>query len=422
MVTMLLFTAAVAFNAARGPNCIRRMQRQHEQHRPTATRHIAPVLEALPGEGNTTRTLAIDESVALDELGPVVIAEDGSMRHIDNWETMTPEEREATQRIISKRNAARLNKLRGGSSQQLLQRGTFSYGGFTCAYRRKPAASGFEDARPILLVHPVGIGLASWFWDRFLDAHTGAEVFVPDLIGCGESDAWQPEEQGLFIPLDWVRALETLWREQIQRPMVVVSQGGLAPLAVALASRETDAWRGSLAVSGLVLASPPEWDALADGYPDEEVASNFEKLGATIGNPSPLGTLGYNLLCARPFVQFFSDAFLFAGKADEAFLDACLATARPERRWPVIAFNAGLVASRGYATELRSLPQPTLVLSGASGGKPKRPSEFEGGMRRCSVRSLPGLNVLPWESTAAVARAVGEFARGLEEGGDEARV
>ena len=369
----------------------------------------------LPGEGNTTRTLAVDESVSLDELGPVVIAEDGTMRSIDNWDSMTPEEREETQRIISKRNAARLKKLRGGGT---LQSGTFSYGGFTCAYRRKPAARGFEESPPILLVHPVGIGLASWFWDRFLDEHSGAECFVPDLIGCGQSDAWQPDQQGLFIPLDWVRALETMWQEQIKRPMIVVSQGGLAPLAVSLASRETDAWRGSQAVLGLVLASPPEWSALADGYPDDEVASNFEKLSATIGNPSPLGTFGYNLLCARPFVKFFSDSFLFADQADEAFLEACGATARPERRWPVIAFNAGLVASRGYAEELRSLPQPTLVLCGASGGKPKQPDDFEEGMRRCTVRSLPGLNVLPWESTATVVRAITDFASGLEESGE----
>ena len=47
---------------------------------------------------------------------------------------------------------------------------TFEFGGFTCAYRVKPAAPGAEAEPPLLLVHPVGIGLSSWFFDQLLDA------------------------------------------------------------------------------------------------------------------------------------------------------------------------------------------------------------------------------------------------------------
>ena len=65
--------------------------------------------------------------------------------------------------------------------------------------------------------------------------------------------------------------------------------------------------------------------------------------GRTIGSPSPLGRLAYATLCARPFVRFFSDLFLFAGAADPPFLEACGGEATPERKWPIIAFNAGLV-------------------------------------------------------------------------------
>ena len=87
-----------------------------------ARRSVIRLSEApsLPGEGNTTaRSLQVGESAALEELGPVVVTEDGQLRYIDNWAEMTPEEQEATQRIISKRNAARLKKLRGGSSTAL---------------------------------------------------------------------------------------------------------------------------------------------------------------------------------------------------------------------------------------------------------------------------------------------------------------
>jgi len=250
--------------------------------------------------------------------------------------------------------------------------------------------------------------------DRFLEEWVGAEVVVPDLIGCGESEPWEPSERGLFVPLDWARALEELWRREIRRPCVVLAQGGLAPLAVMLAARESDDWRGHQAIAAIVLASPPEWSTLANGLDDGEVVRNFELLSASIGSPSPLGTLCYRTLCARPFVRFFSAAFLFADTANtefDRFLEACLAQARPERRWPVIAFNAGLVGLRGLEAELTSLPQPTLVLAGESGGKPKADDgrDFAERMRECTVRQLPGRNVLPWESASATCAALGDF-------------
>ena len=181
-----------------------------------------------------------------------------------------------------------------------LQRGTYLYGGFECAFRRKPASPGFEGKPPLLLVHPLGIGLASWFYEPFLEQWTGSEVWVPDLIGCGASDAWVPEQRTLTVPQDWVRSLEALWRDEIRRPMVVVSQGGLAPLAISLAARETATFQGRRAVRGLVLASPPEWHTISAGLSEEEVERNFGLLGATLGSASGVGTLGYRALCGSP--------------------------------------------------------------------------------------------------------------------------
>jgi hypothetical protein len=53
-------------------------------------------------------------SVKLDALGPVVVAEDGTVARIGNWAEMTPAEQANTQRIISQRNNLRLAKLRAG--------------------------------------------------------------------------------------------------------------------------------------------------------------------------------------------------------------------------------------------------------------------------------------------------------------------
>ena len=41
-----------------------------------------------------------------------VLQEDGQVQRITNWEKMTPEEKRNTERIITKRNRARLEKLR----------------------------------------------------------------------------------------------------------------------------------------------------------------------------------------------------------------------------------------------------------------------------------------------------------------------
>ena len=51
-------------------------------------------------------------SVRLEALGPVVVAEDGTISRIGNWAQMTPAEQANTQRILSQRNNQRLAWLR----------------------------------------------------------------------------------------------------------------------------------------------------------------------------------------------------------------------------------------------------------------------------------------------------------------------
>lgn len=51
-------------------------------------------------------------TVKLEHLGPMVVGVDGSLSRIANWEGMTDGEKEATLRIIGRRNQARLEVLR----------------------------------------------------------------------------------------------------------------------------------------------------------------------------------------------------------------------------------------------------------------------------------------------------------------------
>ncbi|ORX98061.1 hypothetical protein K493DRAFT_313825 [Basidiobolus meristosporus CBS 931.73] len=63
-----------------------------------------------PVEGGTT--------FRLDELGPVVVNEDGSISRIDNWKEMTEIERKNVYRILLKRNKERLERLKAQENNQ----------------------------------------------------------------------------------------------------------------------------------------------------------------------------------------------------------------------------------------------------------------------------------------------------------------
>merc|ERR1719261_1093609 len=87
-------------------------------------------------------------------------------------------------------------------------------------------------------------------------------AYAPNLIGCGISEgsqAWDPDQRGMFVPLGWVKGCEALVNQinddGSSKPpkWTVVTQGGLAPIGVLLAARNPDL------VETLVLTSPPTW-------------------------------------------------------------------------------------------------------------------------------------------------------------------
>ena len=260
-----------------------------------------------------------------------------------------------------------------------------------------------------LQVHPVGIGLSSWFWDRFIGEWSGGAVFTIDLIGCGDSDPWEPADEGMFVPLDWVRAIEALWREQIGRKCVVVVQGGLAPVGVQLAARRTSEFNGADAVGGLVLASPPTFEAMRQGLDQEQVAKNWRWL------TSPPGQASYYLLRLRAFVSFFSNLFLFRDRADEEFVQRACRGATIEARWPVFAFNSGLVIAKGFADEIETIAGEGLkvmILSGSDDGRTaKREASALSLIPSCQLVRIAGKNVLPWESARDTAAAILDMAQ-----------
>lgn len=283
--------------------------------------------------------------------------------------------------------------------------GTYRFDGYELTYRHKPAARGFEGEAPFLFVHPVGIGLSSWFWNKCFDNWVGPAVYAPNLIGCGISDGgdpWNPDERGLAFPLSWAKGCEALIAALRAPRWNVVTQGGLAPVGVLLAHRNPDA------VEKLVLASPPTWSDMTVPPPQQELRRNYDFLRSKIW-----GNLAFAVLETRPAVEFFSNLFLFSEPCDQAWLDNTAREMSERARPPVIAFNAGLCLHRSLGQELTQIKQPTLVLTGV--GDKRERQEYAEKMRICRIQKLPGTNVLPWESPTNFAEACLGFEQLVEQ-------
>ncbi|KAJ4170659.1 hypothetical protein NW754_006795 [Fusarium falciforme] len=78
---------------------------------------------AAAGRGDGVTALRVGESVRLDALGPLVVNADGSMGRVGNWAGMTEGEREATLRLLGRRNKQRLEALKANKAEEEKQKG-----------------------------------------------------------------------------------------------------------------------------------------------------------------------------------------------------------------------------------------------------------------------------------------------------------
>ena len=300
----------------------------------------------------------------------------------------------------------------------------YTHKSFNLTYLYKEAAPGREKDRPIILIHPVGIGLSSWFWKRLMDSYDdNPPIYAPDLIGCGidhGADVWDPDEIGLFFPLSWVEGVETLmneivipkWRESQVLPSMfgvnrqgneskgclVIAQGGLAPVGIMLAKRNP------ITISNLMLTSPPTYQDITTAVPTAELQRNYEFLRSPI-----FGSIAFKLLESRALIKFFSNRFLFQDECDEEWLDETGQESVVAARTPVQAFNAGLLQHRSFEEDLKESPQPKLIVSGEGDMRAVDRQPYKEQLDTCTLITLPGLNVLPWESPNALVDQIKEL-------------
>jgi pimeloyl-ACP methyl ester carboxylesterase len=293
----------------------------------------------------------------------------------------------------------------------------YSWKGYRCAYEvHSTIDSESSQHLPLLLIHPIGVGLSRRFWYRFCDRwqQKGYQnpIYNPDLLGCGDSEmphvAYQPE--------DWAEQLNEFLQTVIKKPVLLVVQGALLPTAIALV--ELQQQKQTQLIKGLVLSGPPAWRVMTDaGSPTQH------QLLWNLFFDAPMGSLFWLYARRRQFVESFSIRQLFAEAeaVDQQWLDMLEAGATdPKSRYAVFAFLAGFWR-KDYESAMAGIQEPTLVAigekassisrKGISETPEQRAQAYHKGWPNGQSRIISGRNVLPYESTEDFIDLVAKFFR-----------
>lgn len=290
----------------------------------------------------------------------------------------------------------------------------YTWKNYSCAYEIYQPANSSSAGLPLLLIHPIGVGLSRHFWQRFrkqwsIKGHRNL-IYNPDLLGCGESDM----PRVAYTPIDWAEQLDYFLQTVVKEPLVIVVQGALLPVAIELVQKQSNL------IAGMILAGPPAWPVIT-----KNSSALQQKIAWNIFN-SPVGNAFYRYARTENFLRSFSTEKLFASEnaVDKEWLDMLVAGAKnPESRHAVFSFLAGFWR-QDYTGYLACMNQPTLVVLGETAssiskeGKQETPDErmadYLGCLPQGSGIKLPGRNVLPYESTVEFVEAIAPFIATME--------
>lgn len=291
----------------------------------------------------------------------------------------------------------------------------YSWAGHRCAYDLiEPDPSDRPPTDPafaLLLIHPVGVGLCRQFWQRFITEYQRQglpfPIYNPDLLGFGDSDL----PARAYAPADWAEQLITLITTEIQKPVVLVVQGGLFPVAVELVNLIGD----RQLIKGLIPLGPPAGLLMSTPFP------RWKQQGLWALFKSPLGDLFYRYARRRQFLKQFSIKELFdrAEDVDEEWLWMLRSEAKKiHTRYGVLSFLAGFWR-QDYRSRLNQISQPTLVIFGKTASNVSKNAKkttlgdrtafYEKVLARGQVTAIRGRNVLPYESTQILMDTIKPF-------------
>ncbi|MEO6863220.1 MAG: alpha/beta fold hydrolase [Microcoleus sp.] len=284
---------------------------------------------------------------------------------------------------------------------------------YRCAYDIYQPTTGTEDSIPLLLIHPIGVGLSRVFWQRFCEnwykSGNTNPIYNPDLLGCGDCEM----PAVACYPEDWAAQLQFFLETVVKKPAIVLVQGALLCVALELAKIQQES--GSNLIHSLVLAGPPAWAVMNKHSTDRQQRIVWNLLD------SPLGNAFYRYARRAEFLRSFSVKQLFgdAANVDSEWLDALQAgAANPDSRHAVYSFLAGFWR-QDYSSTIQKFQPPALIVMGeqassiSQSGKKEQPEErlaqYLANFPNAEGLLMPGRNVLPYESTAEFVAAVAEF-------------
>jgi len=286
----------------------------------------------------------------------------------------------------------------------------YTWKGYRCAYEvYTPNFADANESTALLLIHPIGVGLSRRFWQRFCEQWLSTNrrnlIYNPDLLGCGESDM----PHVAYTPRDWAQQLQHFLQTVVKKPVILVVQGALLPVAVELVQLDPS-W-----IRGLVLAGSPAWAVIT-----KESPSRQQRLVWNLLN-SPFGDLFYRYARRRQFLSSFSIRQLFAdaNAVDGEWLDTLEQGAENSAsRYAVFSFLAGFWR-QDYKEAIAAIKQPTLVVVGEQASSISRAGKAETPEQRLADYleylpngrglKVPGRNILPYEATSEFVTAIAPF-------------
>ncbi|MEB3288813.1 MAG: alpha/beta hydrolase [Leptolyngbya sp.] len=279
---------------------------------------------------------------------------------------------------------------------------------YPCTYTHYPD-QGAPDAPPLLLIHPIGVGLAGWFWQRFAQAMAATgdspALYVPDLLGCGPG----PKPKMAYRAEDWADQLAHFLGQVVQRPVVLVVQGGSLPIGLRLlAHPQTQGL-----IQSLVLSGPPGMKLMTT-----PTSRRRQTLLWNLLFSGPVGVGFFRYARREAFLESFCRRQLFANPddIDREWLDHLREDAQDSGgRYAVYSFLAGFWR-QDYTDIMARISVPTRVIFGDAASGINRLSRTDPPQQRlddylrliptATGTMIPGRNVLPYESTAAFVDAL----------------
>jgi hypothetical protein len=302
-----------------------------------------------------------------------------------------------------------------------------------------------KNATGVVLVHPIGVGIGKWFFNRLLDALSTRHgdttkslvLVVPDLLGSGSACNPTLRNNGAHelkrLPLlnisDWSdQVVHLMAGVEQEHPEIdnwcIVANGGCSPIALQVAQRFIEGTSPSQqVVSTVVLSSLPRLSFFLTSSDPQKVAKSYRTLCSVVGRLF----WWYSCRNEGQFIQKFSEKNLVADPANlgEEWRPNCVQTARMhggKSRYSTFAFLAGTLQD-GCRNSLAALKDSGVMIGIIKGRDVRRNQAKSWFWQRSKGRKRQKSSASSTDSDSTVPRETfGDYVKNNGNGGQEIEV